>query len=339
MTKRSLISVISLCTILLALARGTGLAAPAAQTPTPTPTTGPTKPILLTDSVPDPHQDGVLYFAETGHTLRGMFLKYWQTYGGMAQFGYPITEEFFEPSGPGNTPLQVQYFERSRFEMHRDNSVVPNEVLMGLLGSEFHPQDPPATPLPTPAQYFPQTGHNLSGAFLDYWQTHGGLFVHGYPISDPAMETSTDGKQYLTQWFERSRFELHPQNAGTPYEVLLGQLGRQLAEKKGYPYGWYPAYGHAADYSWLAGYVSLYEPGGCMFPSCGCSLFRYGDADSRAQLNQPDGYQYFFSEKLQSKVPQVVFGRLAHSGELTHRCNVDGAPIYYVAALQDNPAQ
>jgi hypothetical protein len=29
----------------------------------------------------------------------------------------------------------------------------------------------------------------------------------------------------MVQYFERARFELHPENAGTQYEVLLGQLG------------------------------------------------------------------------------------------------------------------
>ena len=31
-----------------------------------------------------------------------------------------------------------------------------------------------------------------------------------------------------TQYFERARFEYHPENAGTPYEVLLGQFGRRI---------------------------------------------------------------------------------------------------------------
>ena len=34
-------------------------------------------PILLTDPVPDPHTPGVVWFAATGHTLRGDFLDYW----------------------------------------------------------------------------------------------------------------------------------------------------------------------------------------------------------------------------------------------------------------------
>jgi uncharacterized protein YkwD len=42
-------------------------------------------------------------------------------------------------------------------------------------------------------------------------------------------KSATDGATYLTQHFERARFEWHPENAGTPYEVLLGLLGAELA--------------------------------------------------------------------------------------------------------------
>src|SRR5947199_90787 len=103
--------------------------------------------------------------------------------------------------------------------------------------------DPVPDPQQPGVQYFPATGHTLRGAFLAYWDTHGGLFVHGYPLTEPFPEQSpTDGRIYTVQYFERSRFELHPENAGTPYEVLLGLLGTQLAQKQGYPYGWYPQY-------------------------------------------------------------------------------------------------
>src|SRR5687768_9425350 len=35
---------------------------------------------------------GRVYFPETKHTLSGQFLNYWQRHGGLAQFGYPISE-------------------------------------------------------------------------------------------------------------------------------------------------------------------------------------------------------------------------------------------------------
>ncbi len=39
------------------------------------------------------------------------------------------------------------------------------------------------------------------------------------------QKNSVDGKTYLTQYFERARFEDHPEFKGTPNEVLLGLLG------------------------------------------------------------------------------------------------------------------
>jgi hypothetical protein len=65
----------------------------------------------------------------------------------------------------------------------------------------------------------------IEGRFLDYWQQNGGLPVFGYPISVARDAVNPDTSQtYLTQWFERNRFELHPQHA-PPYDVLLGRLG------------------------------------------------------------------------------------------------------------------
>ncbi len=221
--------------------------------PTPTATPVP-EPILLTDPVQDPHSPGVVWFPSTGHTLRGPFLDYWTSNGGLAQFGYPLTEEFFEPAGgvSQKEPLQVQYFERARFEYHPENQP-PYTVLLATLGTFFHPPDPrvPAKAEADPqSSYFPETGHNLSGVFKEYWLAHGGLPVNGYPITEQLQEKSaTDGREYTVQYFERARMEYHPENAGTPYEVLLGMLGTQLAQKNGYPYGWYPLFGHAVDFA------------------------------------------------------------------------------------------
>src|SRR6187551_2653534 len=78
----------------------------------------------------------------------------------------------------------------------------------------------------TGSRTFPQTGKTVRGLFLDYWQQHGGLAQQGYPISDEFTEVSAlDGHPYRVQYFERAVFEWHPENAGSPYEVLLAQLG------------------------------------------------------------------------------------------------------------------
>ncbi len=61
---------------------------------------------------------------------------------------------------------------------------------------------------------------------MQYWLINGDIAQQGFPISDTFTEVSElDGKQYTVQYFERAVFELHPEKAGTPYEVLLSQLG------------------------------------------------------------------------------------------------------------------
>src|SRR5205085_2628557 len=79
----------------------------------------------------------------------------------------------------------------------------------------------------TPAQCFSQTGRCALGRFLAYWQAHGGLAINGYPLSDQRIELLEDGKPYVVQYFERARFEHHPENPA-PYDVLLGQFGRRI---------------------------------------------------------------------------------------------------------------
>src|SRR5207249_3059233 len=68
----------------------------------------------------------------------------------------------------------------------------------------------------------------VRGAFLAYWQQHGGLAINGYPLSDEFTEVLEDGKAYTVQYCERVRLEYHPENGDPPSQVLLGQFGRRL---------------------------------------------------------------------------------------------------------------
>lgn len=74
---------------------------------------------------------------------------------------------------------------------------------------------------------FLETGYCVRGRFLAYWEQNGGLPVFGFPIS---AERSEGG--LTVQWFERERFELHPENA-PPYDVLLGRLGDEALGRQG----------------------------------------------------------------------------------------------------------
>jgi hypothetical protein len=178
-------------------------------------------------------------FPQTGKSVCGKFLAYWDAHGGLMQQGYPISNEFREVCDVDGKTYTVQYFERAVFELHPENQP-PYDVLLSLLGSTYYrqryPNGAPEQPQPTdqPSVVFPETGKELQGRFLEYWRTHGGLAQQGYPISNQFSEKSAlDGKTYTVQYFERAVFEYHPDNK-PPFDVLLSQLGT-LQFKRKYP--------------------------------------------------------------------------------------------------------
>jgi len=179
-----------------------------------------------------PALPGFQYFPETGHNIGLKIKRFYDSHGGLDIFGLPLTEVFEEDG------LQAQYFERARFELHPE---LPPEFLvsLSLLGSYFTTgrAEPPFQWLSAAPgadrEFFVESGHSLGGAFRGFWQGRGGLAAFGYPISEEFGEVNPqNGQTYLVQYFQRARFEYHPENIGTPYEVELGQLGRQLLSER-----------------------------------------------------------------------------------------------------------
>jgi hypothetical protein len=172
------------------------------------------------------------YFDETGFWVQGPFRQYWESHGGLFIFGIPITGVFQEDG------RWVQYFERSIFEWHPENDD-PYKVLLRLLGNirtENRLAEPPFQPVdgtPNPnCDFHAETSHWLCWGFRGYWYNNGGLYNFGYAISEEFTERNApppagDGEEHTVQYFERTRFEWHPEHQGTPYEVLLGLLGSE----------------------------------------------------------------------------------------------------------------
>src|SRR5262245_58035042 len=188
--------------------------------------------VAATAQAPAPPPAGFVYFPETGHNIGLKIKRFYDSHGGLDIFGVPLTEVFAEDG------MQVQYFERARFELHPE---LPPEfyVSLTLLGSYFTTgrSDSPFQWLSaSPSRdrdFFAESGHSLGGAFRGFWQGRGGLAAFGFPISEEFSEVNPqDGQTYLVQYFQRARFEYHPENIGTPYEVQLGQLGRQLLNER-----------------------------------------------------------------------------------------------------------
>jgi hypothetical protein len=176
------------------------------------------------------------YFPETGKSVGGRFLEYWDQNGGLAQQGYPISDEFQETSDTDGKVYTVQYFQRAVFEKHPENAR-PFDVLLSLLGTFYYNQkyggNAPGQKVSTDnPQHFTETGHTIGGAFRKYWESNGGLAQQGYPISDEFEEVDKDGVMRTVQYFQRAVFEFHQEFAGTQNEVLLSLLGVFYYQKK-----------------------------------------------------------------------------------------------------------
>lgn len=183
-------------------------------------------------------------FSETGFCIDGRIREYWAAQGGLRVFGYPI--------GPQSTvqiegkPVVAQAFERNRLELHPENAR-PYDVLLGRLGADRLGQqgrDWYGFPKSATAdcKTFAQTQHAVCGRIWEVWRQYGlefdgaagiseaeSLALFGLPLSGVQTERLSDGKEYQVQWFERARFELHPENAA-PYDVLFGLLGNETRD-------------------------------------------------------------------------------------------------------------
>jgi hypothetical protein len=183
-----------------------------------------------TGTQPGTGQQAERCFTETGFCISGAIRTYWERNGGLATFGFPISVQRNE-TVEGTWTGPVQWFERDRLEDHTNEG---KGVLAGRLGAralelqgvdwQTLPRDAAAAP---GCSLFPETQLSVCEPFLSYWRRNGGLARFGYPITQVRKET-LEGKEYSVQYFERRRMELHPENAGTPYEVLLGLLGRDV---------------------------------------------------------------------------------------------------------------
>ncbi|MEX1157956.1 MAG: prenyltransferase/squalene oxidase repeat-containing protein [Thermomicrobiales bacterium] len=180
---------------------------------------------LIDAAAPAAPVDGCVYYEITQHNVCEPFAAYWETHGGLANFGYPLTElvDFF---GQG-----VQYFERAVFELHPENAGTEHEVLLTLVGTQEAQRnnrdqmerDEPAVG----CAWHEPTGHNLCGGFAAFWEQFGGLPVFGYPVTDEFQESGL-----TVQYFERGRVEWHPGAWPERFDVLLGRLAAEALERE-----------------------------------------------------------------------------------------------------------
>ncbi len=164
----------------------------------------------------------VLFFPETGHYVRGEFLRFYKNVKDPARvYGYPITEQITSKDG-----RVVQYFQRARFELDRDLLGNP-KIELTALGQALYQTD---TSLnienPAGCQTF-LTGYRVCYAFLDFFKTNGGTAQFGNPISPFEFHD-----RLIVQYFEKARFEWR---ADRPEDqrVVITDLGRIYFDQLG----------------------------------------------------------------------------------------------------------
>jgi hypothetical protein len=168
-------------------------------------------------------EEDVQHFPETGHNVRGDFLRFYKSaYDPTLVYGYPITEQFTSRDGK-----LVQYFQRARFEL-TPSSAGGASVRLTSLGEALHGTGNQRLDIDNPSacKRF-QTGYSVCFAFLDFFEGNGGAAQFGEPIS--AFEFQD---HLIVQYFEKARFEWH---ADLPEgkRVVLTDLGRIYFERLG----------------------------------------------------------------------------------------------------------
>lgn len=185
-------------------------------------------------------------FAETGYCMQGRIREFWERNGGLPVFGLPISPQQEEEIE--GVARQVQWFQRNRLELHPENER-PYDVQLGRLGVLLLEQQGrdwltfPKADGPRPGcLFFAETGHNVCTEILTAWQVEGidlnqdgisgnsnaeSLALFGLPISEEQSEMLPDGQERTVQYFERARFERHPEHA-PPHNIQLGLLGIEI---------------------------------------------------------------------------------------------------------------
>lgn len=164
----------------------------------------------------------VQFFPETGHSVRGDFLRFYKSVQDPTLiFGYPITERITSKDGK-----TVQYFQRARFELVPE--LPENErVQLTPLGQATYQADRQLT-LNNSAgcDAFP-TGYPVCFAFLDFFKANGATAQFGNPISPFEFH-----ENLIVQYFEKARFEWR---ADRPegQRVVLTDLGRIYFDQLG----------------------------------------------------------------------------------------------------------
>jgi hypothetical protein len=165
-------------------------------------------------------------FSQTGKRVGCEFIEYWNTHGGVAQQGYPISDELTEVSDLDGREYRVQYFERAVFELHPENEP-ESRVLLSQLGTFRYRAKhagqagtPAGTPQPSPT---PIPGKCVA-------TLHGGSFSEGEP---DAPARSSVGTGHVTNGTVKAESDCTPIAGAKVVYWLAGPNGEYDDDHQG----------------------------------------------------------------------------------------------------------
>ena len=164
--------------------------------------------LLLAPGSAKAQATNVQFFAETGHSVKGLFLQFFKAAKDpLLYYGYPITEQMVSKDGKA-----VQYFQRARFELSSNQSI--QLTPLGVL--TYKPKGPWTINNPNACEAYP-TGYSVCLGFLEFYKSNGGPKQFGNPVSP--FDSSDN---LIVQYFENTRFEWR----GDRQAVVVSDLGR-----------------------------------------------------------------------------------------------------------------
>jgi hypothetical protein len=194
---------------------------PVIEPPEPTPTT---PPDASSAEIVQQEPTGERYFAETGHNLGDPFLDTWNAAGGRAVLGIPLSEaRFVDGSGQiqqtfetltlsYDPTLQAPWtIQALHLEASVVNAIAPDSARRKVGGASGG------------GEYFPDSGHTISGTTLAFWKERGALQLFGLPLSEPFTKGDV-----TSQAFERVIMDQAANGA-----VTLRKLGRDWVKAQG----------------------------------------------------------------------------------------------------------
>jgi hypothetical protein len=184
---------------------------------------------------------GSLRAGPYGHAVDPRFIATYRTLGPYL-LGYPVDEPYRYKD------TLVQDFEHLRLAWVRGRAVVDNlgSDAASYIGCGMGTERPdgycnrsfrvPPRPNTATLRYFPATGHTVSGDLLKFWQQHGGAAVLGLPLTEVYRAPNGDGsnRTYQMQLFSKARLERHPETHNPRFAILLGLLGIDVLQYRGW---------------------------------------------------------------------------------------------------------